>query len=82
MALTFSGPLHAGGGDESLPVRLQQPTRSVPAIARRCSCSVTQAEFPAPLLDRIDIHIEVPPVHYADLASSAAANPQPPFERG
>ena len=28
-----------------------------------------------PLLDRIDIHVEVPPVHYADLASTAAVEP-------
>jgi len=27
------------------------------------------------LLDRIDLHVEVPPVHYADLASAAAAEP-------
>ena len=28
-----------------------------------------------PLLDRIDLHIEVTPVHYADLASRTAAEP-------
>ena len=47
---------------------------------RACHCSAQQLQrytgrISGPLLDRIDIHIEVPPVHYADLASSAAAEP-------
>ena len=45
-----------------------------------CICSTQQtqrykARISGPLLDRIDIHIEVPPVHYADLASTTAAEP-------
>lgn len=47
---------------------------------RACHCSTQQLQryagrISGPLLDRIDIHIEVPPVHYADLASTAATEP-------
>ena len=47
---------------------------------RACQCSAQQlhrysGRISGPLLDRIDIHIEVPPVHYADLTSSAASEP-------
>ena len=47
---------------------------------RDCVCTAQQlqrygARVSGPLLDRIDLHVEVPPVHYADLASSAAAEP-------
>jgi magnesium chelatase family protein len=47
---------------------------------RACHCSAQQLQrytgrISGPLLDRIDIHVEVPPVHYADLASAAAAEP-------
>jgi magnesium chelatase family protein len=40
-----------------------------------CVCSAQQIQryrtrISGPLLDRIDIHVEVPPVHYADLAST------------
>jgi magnesium chelatase family protein len=45
-----------------------------------CVCSAQQIQryrtrISGPLLDRIDIHVDVPPVHYADLASTAAAEP-------
>ena len=47
---------------------------------RACQCSAQQlhrysGRVSGPLLDRIDIHIEVPPVHYADLTSSVASEP-------
>ena len=43
-----------------------------------CVCSTQQIQryktrISGPLLDRIDIHVDVPPVHYADLASTTAA---------
>jgi magnesium chelatase family protein len=42
-----------------------------------CTCSAQQiqrynARVSGPLLDRIDIHVEVPPVRYAELTSAAA----------
>ena len=45
---------------------------------RTCGCSTQQiqrynARVSGPLLDRIDIHIDVPPVQYAELASPTAA---------
>ncbi|MFW6119165.1 MAG: YifB family Mg chelatase-like AAA ATPase [Planctomycetota bacterium] len=44
---------------------------------RQCRCSPRQIEnyrrrISGPLLDRIDIHVDVPPVEYRDLASSRA----------
>ncbi|MGQ4808399.1 Competence protein ComM [Candidatus Entotheonellaceae bacterium PAL068K] len=45
---------------------------------RLCICSMQQiqrynARVSGPLLDRIDIHVEVPPVRYAELAADTAA---------
>jgi magnesium chelatase family protein len=45
---------------------------------RLCLCSTQQlqryhARVSGPLFDRIDIHIDVPPVPYADLATAASA---------
>ena len=45
-----------------------------------CVCSAQQIQryktrISGPLLDRIDIHVEVPPVHYADLAATTAVEP-------
>jgi magnesium chelatase family protein len=43
-----------------------------------CVCSTQQTQryktrISGPLLDRIDIHVDVPPVRYAELASTASA---------
>jgi magnesium chelatase family protein len=45
-----------------------------------CQCSAQQlqryrARVSGPLLDRIDIHVEVPPVRYADLTDDTPAEP-------
>ena len=50
---------------------------------RTCLCSAQQiqrynARVSGPLLDRIDIHVDVPPVHYADLASPQRRRPRRP----
>ena len=47
---------------------------------RECSCTpgLIQryvARISGPLLDRIDIHIDVPPVAYAELSSRTAGEP-------
>jgi magnesium chelatase family protein len=47
---------------------------------KTCSCSAQQREkyiskISGPLLDRIDIHVEVPVVQYSDLSSKAEAEP-------
>ena len=47
---------------------------------RDCLCTAQQlhrysGRVSGPLLDRIDLHIEVAPVHYADLASRGAGEP-------
>jgi len=48
-----------------------------------CRCSAHQihkyrSKISGPLLDRIDIHIEVPAVHYKDLMKDANAEPSRP----
>ena len=45
-----------------------------------CQCTAQQlqryrARVSGPLLDRIDIHVEVPPVRYADLTADEPAEP-------
>ena len=65
---TFPGRLHADRRHESLPVRV--PRRP----AAECNCSGPQierymAKISGPLLDRIDIHIEVPAVPYQELSA-------------
>ena len=62
----FSFALHAGGGHESVPVRIFRRHQ------RECHCSPVQiqryvSKISGPLLDRIDIHIEVPAVKYKEL---------------
>jgi len=47
---------------------------------RECRCSPAQVEryrsrISGPLLDRIDIHVEAPAVHYKDLSSRESAEP-------
>lgn len=48
--------------------------------ARECRCSPAHVEryrsrISGPLLDRIDLHVEAPAVHYRDLASNEPAEP-------
>lgn len=47
---------------------------------RKCTCSKTAVEkylsrISGPLLDRLDLHVEVPPVNYSDLSSPSGGEP-------
>ena len=49
-------------------------------IKKACRCSATQiqryrARISGPLLDRIDLHVEVPAIEYKELASEASGEP-------
>ena len=62
------GALHAGRGDESVPLRARErPRLRLPPRAERALRSGYQARISGPLIDRIDLHIEVPAVTAADL---------------
>ena len=63
----FSIQFHAGSGDESMPLRILRRRRRANAAARRRRSSSISARFSGPLLDRIDIHVEVPAVPYKEL---------------
>ena len=63
----LSGQRDAGRGDEPMPVRLLSPTRSTNAPARRSMIQRYRSRISGPLLDRIDIHVEVPAVKYREL---------------
>ena len=64
----YPGPGAAGGGDEPLPLRPSAaPARGHCGKAPRCQLAY-QGRVSGPLLDRIDLQVEVPPVTAADLA--------------
>ena len=70
MTLCFPAELHAGGGDEPLPVRF------LGDATRECRCTPGQIQqylgkISGPLLDRIDIHVEVPAVPFKELRGDA-----------
>ena len=64
----FPRRIHPGGGDEPLPVRLSLRPTGAPVAARRPRWRSTSAGSPGPLLDRIDLHVEVPSVPFTQLA--------------
>ena len=68
----FPGALHAGGRHESLSVRIsQRPHPRMPLHAAHDPA--LHFEDLRPLLDRIDIHIDVPAVNYKELRSTKRA---------
>ena len=62
----LSGAHCAGGGDESVPLR-RRAGRGACRRGPRCATEY-QARLSGPLLDRIDIQLDVPPVTAADLS--------------
>ena len=70
MTLSFPAELHAGGRHESVQVRLLGDS------TRECRCTPAQIQqylnkISGPLLDRIDIHVEVPAVPFKELRGEA-----------
>ena len=65
------GPLLPARRDESLPLRPSGGSEILPAAARRRSIERYRGRVSGPLLDRIDLHVEVPAVSLAELRSSA-----------
>ena len=65
-----SRPLHVGRRDESLPLRVLRDT------TKECRCTGaiiqrdTSGKISGPLLDRIDLHMEVPAVAYKEFRSN------------
>jgi len=65
----------------SVPPRLSpHPCGFFGDPARECRCSPAHVEryrsrISGPLLDRIDLHVEAPAVHYRDLSSNEPAEP-------
>ena len=73
MTLSFPLELHAGGRHEPLPVRLLRRRHArVPLHARRIIQRYL-GKISGPLLDRIDLHVEVPAVPYKELRGDATA---------
>ena len=75
----LSRPLPAGGGDEPLPLRARPTTPGYTCRRgpnERCKADY-QARLSGPLLDRIDLPIDVPAVTAADLMLPAAAEGSP-----
>ena len=75
-----SGQLHAGGGDESLPVRLLQPSYARMHLPAGCRTSLS-GRISGPLMDRIDLHIEVTPVSIQEMASAERGEPSAAIRR-
>ena len=77
--LTLSQPLHARGRDESLPLRLFRPPHPARAPAQPvAACPRYLARVSAPLLDRIDLHVEVLPRHLRPAVRAAGRRRNPP----
>ena len=67
------GQLHAGRRHESVPVRISTATPRASAAARRRMIQRYLGKISGPLLDRIDIHMEVPAVPFKELRGESGA---------
>ena len=72
-SLTFPSKMHAGGRPQSLPLRLPTAIVKESAAARRERSRQYRQRISGPLLDRIDLHVEVPRVDYRELSGKSGA---------
>ena len=68
--------IHAGGGDE--PDAGRQDARANRAV-RRARSRITSGRISGPLLDRIDLHIEVPPVKFREITGERTGETSAPI---
>ena len=80
-SLTFPANFMLVGGHESLPVRLLRRPDHENAPARSGTVTRYQKRISGPLLDRIDIHVEVPRVDYDKLTYDRLGEPSEDIRR-
>ena len=69
------GRLHADRRAQPLPLRLPRQRGPRPASARGPPSGAYRARLSGPLVDRIDLHVDVPALSYQELAHAEAGEP-------